>query len=616
MKHLIRIFSAALALALVFSAVPSAHAFTLEGKQAASSQECILNQDVPEFGGHAPTLNAGESDYLEASPDNNSPETADVAELNSIWTGVTSASNKQDFFKITLTKQEDILFTSFSTAPTMIFGLFDPDGIRLATCEFMGILEEEDLYVDALIGTLEAGTYYVMVAQADFEGNAAYAQDVAYALEFHVHSYTAVVTQEPTCTAAGIRHYTCDCGVSYDESIPTLPHTYTAGTPVAPTCTNEGYTPYTCTCGATEERDFVAALGHDLSTEATPDPENERHSFSCSRCETTVYENCSFEYDSGTKKYVCSVCGSTASTTVYRIAGATRVQTSMTIADALKQQLAISKFDSVIVASSRDFPDALTGSYLAAVTGAPILLTHEAVHADTVSYITQNMDWEGTVYILGGENSVSADFEYRLAELEIPFKRLAGSGRLQTNLAILEEAGVTPGQDVLVCTANSFADSLSASASGLPILLVQNTLSKQQKEFLSKVTGKLIIIGGEASVSSAMEEALNAYGTVERVAGSNRYETSTKVAERFYPDPDQVVLAYARNYPDGLCGGPLSYAMGAPLILTDGNCSWANNYMTWRDIQGGFVLGGSSLVEDSVVRTLFGMPENAPIPGL
>lgn len=45
----------------------------------------------------------------------------------------------------------------------------------------------------------------------------------------HTHSYTAVVTTAATCTTAGARTYTCDCGDSYTEEIPATGHTYADG---------------------------------------------------------------------------------------------------------------------------------------------------------------------------------------------------------------------------------------------------------------------------------------------------------------------------------------------------------------------------------------------------
>lgn len=41
----------------------------------------------------------------------------------------------------------------------------------------------------------------------------------------HTHSYTAEVTEAPTCEEDGVRTYTCTCGDSYTEAIPATGHT-------------------------------------------------------------------------------------------------------------------------------------------------------------------------------------------------------------------------------------------------------------------------------------------------------------------------------------------------------------------------------------------------------
>lgn len=47
--------------------------------------------------------------------------------------------------------------------------------------------------------------------------------------ESHTHHYTAAVTTEASCTAAGVKTYTCACGETYTESIPATGHRYMNG---------------------------------------------------------------------------------------------------------------------------------------------------------------------------------------------------------------------------------------------------------------------------------------------------------------------------------------------------------------------------------------------------
>ena len=45
----------------------------------------------------------------------------------------------------------------------------------------------------------------------------------------HEHSYTAAITTAATCTTAGVKTFTCECGDSYTEEIPATGHSYVNG---------------------------------------------------------------------------------------------------------------------------------------------------------------------------------------------------------------------------------------------------------------------------------------------------------------------------------------------------------------------------------------------------
>ncbi|MBQ1478094.1 MAG: cell wall-binding repeat-containing protein [Erysipelotrichaceae bacterium] len=295
--------------------------------------------------------------------------------------------------------------------------------------------------------------------------------------------------------------------------------------------------------------------------------------------------------------------------TVERYAGKNRYETSIKVADALKEKLGVEKFDTVIIASGTDHADALAGSYLSCLKKAPILVVNTKTERiqSVQDYIRNNLKEGGTVYILGGSAAVSAEAEEGLEGFNV--KRLSGKNRYETNLAILKEAGIE-GDDILVCSSSSFADSLSAAAAGKPILLTGNALRDNQKEYLASLgSGKtFVIIGGKAAVNETVEAELKAYGDTARIGGSTRYETTVNVARAFFPEPKSAVLAYAKNFPDGLCGGVLANAMGGPLILTaDGKTNPAENYVQGNGITSGAVLGGSSLLSSWNVKRIFGM---------
>ncbi len=294
---------------------------------------------------------------------------------------------------------------------------------------------------------------------------------------------------------------------------------------------------------------------------------------------------------------------------VSRIYGNTRFETSLKVADELKAQLGVDKFDTVILAYGKNYADALAGSYLSCVTNAPILLVDQnADHIRGVqAYIKGNLAPEGKIYLLGGEAVVPESAISGLDGYEV--KRLWGTDRYETNLAILEEASSYAGDEteILICSGTGFADSLSASAVGKPILLVKNGLQACQTEYLEGKTGlSFEIIGGTGAVNASVESDLGTYGTVERIGGSTRFETSVNVAKKFFLTPESCVLAYGMDFPDGLCGGALAHAMNGPLILTANNRTQAATAYVYRtDIKDVKVLGGPALISDASVKLIF-----------
>ena len=307
---------------------------------------------------------------------------------------------------------------------------------------------------------------------------------------------------------------------------------------------------------------------------------------------------------------------------IERIYGDDRYGTSVEVAFLTEAVKKVPAFDSIVIASGQSFPDALAGSYLAVKKEAPIILYAEGkngVVGDAIeAFIFDNLKDNGTIYVLGGNGAVPSSFEDRMGD-DYNIVRLAGADRYETNLMILEEAGVGPEDDVLVCTGTDYADSLSASATGKPILLVpKNKLAKgtnyDQEQFLSSLGNgnNIYVIGGTGAVNDSVFDKLMNYGSrkATRIFGQNRFETSVAIARAFFEDPEFLVMAYGANFPDGLSGGPLAYALEAPLILSQ-NANVAVtapkkyvNEIGSDLIDAVFVLGGPTLISDETISKI------------
>lgn len=304
---------------------------------------------------------------------------------------------------------------------------------------------------------------------------------------------------------------------------------------------------------------------------------------------------------------VTSDGGSALTEDALRIYGRDRYDTSIEIGYMYQLISGAYELDSVIVADGSDYPDALSGAYLAKVKNAPILTVgkDEISQSKVRGYINSNLKTGGTVYILGGTGAVSEDFAKSLGNYKV--ERLGGKTRYDTNMAILKEAGVT-NQDILICSGTGFADSLSASSVGKPIMLVDKSVSSQQKTYLNSISSRnYYVIGGTGAVNDTVVSEIKKHGKVERVWGDNRYATSAAVAQKFFGNCEAVTIAYGLNFPDGLAGGPLAMSFDAPLLLaTSNDIKDAQAYVRKSGAVHAFILGGPALISDAAVNKIMG----------
>ncbi|MCR5478296.1 MAG: cell wall-binding repeat-containing protein, partial [Ruminococcus sp.] len=409
------------------------------------------------------------------------------------------------------------------------------------------------------------------------------------------------VTKPATESTTGTKERTCSvCKKKETATIPVTTHTHVFNiTFVEPTCTSQGYTLHVCkTCGETNKDNFKSALGHSY-THTVVKPTVLKTGYTLHKC---TRAGCGYSYqDSQTPK------------ATIRLSGKNRYETSMKIADQLKAENGGAAFKSVIIASGTSFADALSAAYLARVKNSgntPILLVANAasIMDSAAAYVKKNAASTAAIYIVGGEAVVPKAMETKLKANGFKnVKRLAGRTRYLTNIEVLKEAGVT-NQDMLVASGMDYADALSASAAGRPILLAAPTgLTAEQKAFLKNMKNSAAtIIGGKNAVNAATENQLRAtFKSVTRIGGSNRFETSVLVAKKFFPKAPAVTLAYGLDYPDGLCGGPLAMTYKCPLLLTTStNFTQAKNYAKSIGASSGAVYGGTGLISEIAVKNI------------
>ncbi len=272
------------------------------------------------------------------------------------------------------------------------------------------------------------------------------------------------------------------------------------------------------------------------------------------------------------------------------IAGDTREATAATIALQAYPQGS----EGVILASSRNYPDALSATALSGALGYPIVLTaqdslsgeaREAIAALSAGYE------EFEVIVVGGESAVSQNARNALLPYvynENFIVALAGSDRYSTSHAVYDYGKMRRvwGDTAIVASGNGFADALSispyAASYAMPIILTNG--DSLTPEFASALAqdgfSRAVIVGGESAVGSSVESQLASLlgsQAVSRLGGTNRYDTCSKIVQFELGEGmtcDDAAIATGENFPDALAtGGMLAKTKSVLLLASSGNTS-------------------------------------------
>jgi len=392
------------------------------------------------------------------------------------------------------------------------------------------------------------------------------------------HNYTDTVTTPATCTQKGTKTYTCTiCGDTYTKPIEATGH------------------------------HFVESITYAVELEASTPVKKGYTKYKCEKCWGTLPDG--YKTVVKDKKNV-------------RFQGASRYETSLLIAERVRtEKYAGGKLTSVIVASGDDFADALSASYLSVVANAPILLVPKNYNVkimnNILSFIDSSTTTNAGVYVIGGKNAIPPQTFNEIKGVRSSTERLSGSDRYETNKQVILKAQAllkankkSLPSSAIVADGMNYADALSASAAGVPIILVygkSKTLPANVKNLVTDVfkDKTLVIAGGDGAVSSGIQTGLSNITSTTRAAGSDRYATSVEIAKKFFPSPSAVTIATGMNYPDGLCGGLLSYSTNCPMILTaKGKTSSANAYAKSKSVSTAWILGGTAAVSDDDVTNV------------
>lgn len=194
--------------------------------------------------------------------------------------------------------------------------------------------------------------------------------------------------------------------------------------------------------------------------------------------------------------------------------------------------------------------------------------------------------------------------------------RVEGKTRVQTASAISKKYFAKADHVVLVSSTqltDSLISPLQAKRFDAPILLSgKDSVDQSVIDEIKRLKADTIdIVGGENSVSDKVVKQLEKNGIkVNRIAGSDRYETSIKLADSIYRDShyNEVFIVDGTNIADGLSVANLSTKLNAPVLLThpDRINNSVLEFMKKKGVKKVHIIGGTHSVSKNVENALSG----------
>jgi|GEM_PF-4854798 len=311
-----------------------------------------------------------------------------------------------------------------------------------------------------------------------------------------------------------------------------------------------------------------------------------------------------------------------------RVAGDNRIETAVEISQVFDAA------ETVLLARSDDYADALAGAPLAAALEAPILLTPPTSLTPAVAAEIQRLG-ASEARLLGGTAALSSSVEASLNAAGVATQRYAGANRFATAAEIAADLPDPSGNAFVVEGRNAdpsrgWPDAVSVSAlaafSQSPILLAERDRLPAET-FAALESPEVLdatIVGGFAAVSAGTEtlvnEAVFDADRVRRIAGADRYETSSKVAEEsvtFGMSATNTWTATGRDFPDALAAAPVAGATAPEiadeagvLLLVDGlNLDNSDASRDWLADNAASIdriraVGGSAVITDATLEAM------------
>ncbi|MBA2877220.1 SpoIID/LytB domain protein [Anoxybacillus kamchatkensis] len=187
--------------------------------------------------------------------------------------------------------------------------------------------------------------------------------------------------------------------------------------------------------------------------------------------------------------------------------------------------------------------------------------------------------------------------------------RLDGKDRFSVanNIAT---SGWGKAETVFIVNYTAFADALAATPLAYkydaPILLTHtDKLTNETRTMIQRLRPKkIVVIGGEGSVSSIVENELKSLAlTVDRIGGKDRYEVAKHISNQL-GESNTAILAHSGAFADALSIAPYAAKNGYPILLTRRDILPRETRETIADKNTIIIVGGEGSVSAKVASML------------
>ena len=403
---------------------------------------------------------------------------------------ITGGYGDLDYFKFTVTKRGHYSM-SLSTNARLMFALTDSQGHTLDNRDTGSDIVAQS-YSDSLtgldFGTLEPGTYYVLVLSKDKN---------AIGAAYHGCIFDS---SDPAPTKKGVGRVSGNTRYDTMGSLTERGNWAKGGSVVLASGANYPDALAASSLAGGFNGPILLTDPNGLSTSAKDQLE-----LLCPSRVFIVGGNAAVS--PAVERQVKELLGSGCA--VFRVAGQTRYETSLVAAEINPKSS-----DTVIVATGGNYADALSVSPYAFASGSPVVLCDKSSGLTAGAMGTIRSKKYSKAVIVGGTAAVPASVERQLRSAGVnDITRLSGATRYETSAKIADfelESGLGFTMDgVLLATGSNFPDALAAGPlagrSRSPLLLVDPGAS-YASGYLSAHRGEVrsaVVVGGASAVPEA-----------------------------------------------------------------------------------------------------------------